>query len=111
MVELALLLLAVLYEGLDLSNLVGHLHHAPIGDLTGSVNCTVLQILPQTDYHRVERKCKQQLLLKVIVNLLNHKAVLVGHTLLELQRTDVVLDVLRVLEFHLFQVNQRVSDP
>ena len=53
----------------------------------------------------MEGKRKQQLLLKIIVDLLNHKAVLVGHTFLELQRTDVVLNVLRVLDFHLFQVN------
>ena len=53
----------------------------------------------------MEGKREQQLLLEVIVDLLNHKAVLVGHALLELQGTDVVLDVLGVLKFHLFQVN------
>ena len=97
MLQLTFLLLAVLNEGLYLSDFIGDLHHAQVGDLSCSINRNLLQVLPETYDNRVEGKRKQQLLLKVIVDLLNHEAMLVGHTLLEYKRTNVILYVLRVV--------------
>ena len=64
----------MLQEIFYLSDFVSYFHHSEVVDFLSGLNGTPFKILSEIDDNRMERQGKKYLLFKLVINLLNNKA-------------------------------------